>query len=373
MSWTYAQPVEIVFETGGLGRLAQICRGRGWQKGILVCDPYFADSGLARALLGESGGLLLGVYAKVTPNPLLEEVDACAALLRDCAADFAVAVGGGSAIDCAKAACAVAAGGGNARDYHSGQKALPTRGLPLVAVPTTAGTGTEATSVSVLTDPALGKKAPMGGPALYPRVALVDPALTVSLPPAVTASCGLDALSHALEAFWSKNHQPVCDALALHAAGLVFEWLPRAWENGADLAAREKMSEASVLAGLAFVLPKTAAAHAISFPLTNRYGLPHGEACAFTLGALCGINADERLEGFARSLGFAGAAQMGARIEEMKRRFGMRRTLREAGIPPDEVGELARLSRHPNLDNNPVPLDEAALVALFLSLQGDGA
>ncbi len=370
MNWNYTQPVEIIFKTGGLNELGALCTARGYSTGVLVCDPFFVGSGLADRTVAASGGRLVAIYSDVTPNPRTTEVDACAALLRKTGADFAVALGGGSSIDCAKAACAIAGAAKPVAAYHTGGTALPGNGLPLVAVPTTAGTGSEATSVAVLTDPDKGTKAPLGHPSLFPKIALIDPALTVSLPPYVTAYSGLDALSHALESFWSRGHQPICDAVALSAARLVFEWLPCAYTNGADITAREKMCEASILAGLAFALPKTAASHAISYPLTNVYGIPHGEACAFTLDSLCVINAGAeggRLNVFARQLGFADASAMGTRIEEMKKSMGMRCTLEAAGIPKGDLPKLAQLSKHPNLDNNPVALDEAALIQLFLS------
>ena len=372
MNWNYRQPVEILFETGGMEQLAALLRMRGYRRGILVCDPFFVGSGLAAQIQERADGRLVGVYSDVTPNPRIREVDACAALLRESGADFAVAVGGGSSIDCAKAACAVAAAQLPAAAYHTGGQALPSSPLPLIAAPTTAGTGSEVTSVAVLTDDEKGVKAPLGGPMLFPKLALVDPNLTRSLPPRATASCGLDALSHALEAFWSRGHQPVCDALAHYAARLVFDWLPAAVENGDDMQARAKMCEASVIAGLSFALPKTAAAHAISFPLTNVWGIPHGEACAFTLGALCRVNAGAekgRLDRFARELGFPDAAAMGDRIDAMKRDFGLRRTLDEAGIKLADLERLAQLSEHPNLHNNPVELDQNALVALFRKLR----
>ena len=189
------------------------------------------------------------------------------------------------------------------------------------------------------------------------------------MPKKVTASTGLDVISHAIEGFWSKGHQPVCDALALHAAKLAFDNILGAYEHGDDLTARENMCEASVIAGLAFTLPKTAASHACSFPLTSVYGLPHGEACAFTLDVLCTINAPAeggRLNGFARALGFADAAGMGRRITEIKRRTGMRCTLAEAGIKEEDLPDLAKRCHHPNMLNNPVELDDAAIIDMFM-------
>ena len=370
MGWNYAQPVEILFKTGGIAEIGTLCEMRGWLRGILVCDPFFVQNGLAETVCTHANGRIVKVYSDITPNPRVGEVDAVADLLRETGADFAVALGGGSAIDCAKTAAAVAAGNKPVAAYHTGSEPLPGKSVPLIAAPSTAGTGSEVTCVAVLTDGKKGVKSPLMHRNLYPKTAIIDPALTLSLPPAVTASTGLDALSHALEAFWSRGHQPICDALALAAARLVFEYLPRVYKNGADLEAREKMSEASVLAGLAFSLPKTAAAHAISFPLTHIYGMPHGEACAFTLDSLCTINAPAeggRLDIFARELGFTNAGDMGEAITGLKRQTGMRLTLGEAGIQPESLPELCRLSRHPNLDNNPVSLDDSALMALFSS------
>ncbi len=374
MRWTYSQPVEVVFEFGAIQQLDALCAARGYRKAVLICDPYFAKSGLADKLKEYSGGRIAAVYAEVTPNPRVTEVDKSAELLREVGADFGIALGGGSAIDCAKMACAISTSGFSAYELHSGEKNLNQcgGGLPLIVIPTTAGTGSEVTSVAVLTDDDRGVKAPINHPSLFPKLAIIDPELTISLPPQVTAASGLDALSHALEGFWSKGHQPICDAMALHAARLVFDNLLTAYTNGGDVNARERMCEASLIAGLAFALPKTAASHAISFPLTNKYGLPHGEACAFTLDKLCVINAeaeDGRLNDFAAKLGFKNAAEMAERIASIKKQTGMRTTLADAKIGDCEIGELVKFSKHPNLANNPVALDDNALKELFLSLR----
>jgi len=369
MNWSYSQPVEIYFESGAVKKLSQIIDNRGWRKGVLVCDPFFMRSGFSHEIEKYSGGKITAIYSDITPNPHVEEVDACAELIRKTGADFAVSLGGGSSLDCAKAACAVAHTGLSISAYHTGGKKLEGRGIPLIAVPTTAGTGSEVTCVSVLSDAKKGVKAPMANSYLYPALAVIDPELTISVPKQVTASTGLDALSHALEGFWSKNHQPICDALALHAARLVIDNLLPAYENGNNLFAREKMCEASVIAGLAFTLPKTAASHACSFPLTSVYGLPHGEACAFTLDLLCSINAsaeDGRLNKFAQQLSFKDADHLGQFITQLKRKTKMRCTLEEAGIIEDDLNDLAIKCHHPNMLNNPVELDDAAIIKMFL-------
>ena len=374
MSWNYVQPVEIIFETGGIKKLDDYLSRYGYSCGVLICDPFFASNGFADKIAEYSGDRIKEVYSEVTPNPQVDQVDKACEMIKRNDANFVIAFGGGSAIDCAKLGCALAVTDSTAREIHTGAKALTGGSVPLIAVPTTAGTGSEVTSVSVLSDPERHVKAPVGHASLFPKIALIDPELTLSVPAQVTASTGLDVLSHALEGFWSKNHQPICDAVALSAARLVFENLFAAYEDGSNLLAREKMCEASVMAGLAFCMPKTAASHAISFPLTNVYGMPHGEACAFTLDSLCAINAeveDGRLNKFAVELGFENAKAMGDEITQLKKAMGMKTTLREAGIPSDKLFELVQLCHHPNLDNNPVALSDDDLMLLFKSKTGE--
>ena len=162
------------------------------------------------------------------------------------------------------------------RSYHSEGAKLDGRHLPLIAIPTTAGTGSEVTPISVLDDPEKGIKAPLAHNNFFPKVALVDPELTLTLPRFVTACTGLDALAHAIEGYWSRNHQPICDVLALEAAKLVPEALSIVLEDGSNIGAREAMCRAALLAGMAFQIPKNAAVHACSFPISSRYHQPHG-------------------------------------------------------------------------------------------------
>lgn len=217
-----------------------------------------------------------------------------------------------------------------------------------------------------------GKKCPINSDSFYPAVALIDPELTVSMPPKVTASTGIDVLCHALEGFWSRGHQPVCDALALHACELVFRWLPVACADGTNREAREKMAEASVIAGLAFTLPKTTGSHACSFPLTNLYHIPHGEACGLTLDYFARINADcvgGRVQEFARKLGFGSAQAMADAIHQLKVTTGLRCDLKDLALTDAQVEELVRISHHPNLRNNPVEITDEILYDMYNSFR----
>ncbi len=365
-------PVKIIFGSGKVNELNDILIEFSCKKGILVCDPIFVENGLAEKVIESSKGKLIEIFSDITPNPTIENADDCTAVLRQYNADFAVALGGGSSIDCAKAACSIAGANDSIRDYHSGGKPILLENIiPLIVIPTTAGTGSEVTSVTVLTDNQKNLKAPLGNPLLYPKAAIIDPVLTLSVPKNVTASTGLDVLSHALEGFWSINHQPICDALALSAAKLVFKYLVEAYENPNDLEAREAMCEASLLAGIAFSHPKTSGPHACSFPLTNIYKMPHGEACAFTLDSFTKLNASAengRLNSFANDCGFLDANQMADRIAELKRLFGMRITLVEIGISDLLASKLVEKSMHPNMLNNPVNMDIDAVEKLYRTI-----
>ncbi len=371
MSFRYVQPVEIVFGAGACGKLADWLAGRGLCRALLLCDDFLIGAGAAARVREAAGGRVAAVRGGIRPNPTLQNVDDVVASLRAVSADALIAMGGGSVLDAGKIAAALCCETFAAADCHAGRAGLSGKRLPVVAIPTTAGTGSEVTMVSVLSDEQSGVKAPVGHPALFPSLALVDPELTYSLPPAVTASTGMDALSHALEAYWSVHHQPICDALAVRAAALCFANLLPAFENGGDLAARAGMSEASLLAGLAFALPKTAGVHACSYPLTASFGLPHGVACALTLDAFVRINKDAeagRVQALARELGFADADALAGRIRAMKQAMGLPCSLREAGIADEAAPGLARASLHPNLANNPVALSEADLAAMYRAL-----
>lgn len=372
MNWEYIQPVTIRFGNGIVNELGKAAAELGCSRGLLVSDPFFVQSGLAQQIQAASGGALVDIYSEISPNPEVTEVDACAARIRADGIDFLVALGGGSALDCAKAAGSICFTDESIRAYHGTGKPMPQKHLPLIAVPTTAGTGSEVTCVSVLSDHALGKKGPINSNAFYPALAVIDPELTYTLPPYMTASTGIDVLCHAVEGFWSKGHQPICDALALHASRIVFRYLPVACAEPSNREAREKMAEASVIAGLAFTLPKTTSSHACSFPLTNLLHIPHGEACGLTLDYFARINADARggeVHQFARDLGFRDMNDMADGIHRLKVQLGLRTDLKEYHLTDEQVADLVRISRHPNLYNNPVEITDGMLDAMYQSMR----
>lgn len=369
MAWDYIQPVKIHFGKGRVNEIKTIAAELGCKNGLLVADPFFFTNGLAKQIIENSEGAIAASFGELSPNPDVTEVDACAEVIRKNEIGFVVALGGGSSMDCAKAAASIALTEDSIRKYHGTGVAMPLEHLPLIAVPTTAGTGSEVTCVSVLSDHANGKKSPIVSDGFFPSVAVIDPELTYTMPPKVTAGTGIDVLCHAIEGFWSKGHQPICDAAALHASELVFKYLYRAYENPTDEEAREKMCEASVIAGLAFTLPKTTSSHACSFPLTNLLHIPHGEACGLTLDYFARINArgeeGYRIEEFAKKLGFADAEAMADEIHALKEKMGLRNDLKDLSLTEEQIADLVRISRHPNLYNNPVDITDEMLDEMY--------
>ena len=362
LEFVYAQPVKIFFGAGKFEGLGLILEELGLRRCVAVCDPFLREK--LEALREKLPGIC-AVYSNIQPNPQLAGAAAVAVLIREREADGVIGIGGGSTLDTAKFAAAIAYDGGEALDYFRGNRVFPTDHVPVITVPTTAGTGSEVTQVSVMSHGT--EKKTINHPAFMPKAALVDPLLTRSVPPRTTMNTGLDALAHALEGYWSRNHQPISDLMAVQAVRLVMENLEAAWRDGSDLEARTNMSLAALLGGLAFALPKTAGSHACSYPLSEDYGLPHGEACAFTLDSFVRLNADERLETLCRRAGLSGTEELVERIAALKALGGLRTRLSELGAV--DLDKLAHDSAvHPLMKNNPVPMDEAALRRMFEKL-----
>lgn len=376
MQWEFNLPVKLVFGSGKRNDLAKYIDEIGGSRGVLVCGNSFCKNGVADEFLRLGGGKIVEIFSDIRPNPTTDNVNDCVRLMREVDADFAVALGGGSPMDCCKAACAIVRGDDKIEPYHSLGKPISAKeAIPMIAVTTTSGTASEVTNISVLTDVNKNLKQPMNDPAMYPKIAVIDPELTLTVPPQVTASTGLDVLSHAIESYWSTLNQPICSACSIYAARLVFEWLEKAYTEPENLTAREKMAEASIVAGVAFSHPRTTGSHACSFPLTNIYGIPHGEACAFTLDYFVKFNAkhadsDGRLDALAKDCGFDSAYEMADEISAMKKRMGMRSRLSEIGCTSDEqIAELTKKSMSMLMKRNPIELNESDIGEMYNKLR----
>ena len=275
---------EVIDGEGSLAGLAQRVQDDGYQRVLLVTDASILRLGLAQPVIESCAelGLELAVFAEVTPDPAIAVIEAGVTAANAHAAQAIIAIGGGSVIDAAKmiGACVL-----NRKPITkmTGMFRVRKGMLPLYAAPTTAGTGSEATIAAVVSDPQAQRKLAILDLKLMPKVALLDPLLTVNLPAPITATTGMDALTHAIEAYLSRNALQRTDELALKAARLINTWLPKAYTNGQHVEARAQMSKAAMLAGQAFTQAGVGYVHAIAHGLGARYHIPHGLANAMVM------------------------------------------------------------------------------------------
>lgn len=269
----------VFFGEGALQRLHKVKNKRV----MIVTDNFMEKSGVAHRVAAYLKDCEITIFSDVVPDPPIEVVAAGVQCFQQCLPEVMIAVGGGSVIDAAKAIRVVA---GRITD------AVDTGVMECFAIPTTSGTGSEVTEYAVVTDLAKGIKYPLASRELRPVTAILDPELVVSAPPKVTADSGMDVLTHALEAYVSTGANDFSDALAEKAISLVVKWLPIAFENGQDLLAREKMHNASCMAGLAFNSAGLGLCHGIAHGIGGKLHMPHGRANAIVLPYILRFNAD---------------------------------------------------------------------------------
>jgi choline dehydrogenase len=368
-------PTRLVHGPGAITRLGDVLRELGVTRPLLVTDPGVTAAGLAERALEQLDDPV--VFDGVRPNPDIALVDEGAALYAESERDGLVGLGGGSSMDTAKAIGVVARHGGSIANYEWGHDPIVERIPPLVAIPTTAGTGSEVTLWAVVTDHDRKLKFNVGGtPLIGAHVALVDPELMLGLPPAVTAATGMDALSHAIECFTCDYHQPFNDAVALNAIELVATWLRAAVEDGSNLDARTQMAHAATLGGMAYGTESAGAAHAMSQSAGGVHDCPHGALTARVLGPVMEYNASAdpvRHARIARGLGVdtSGLEPLEsalAGVEELYRLtddVGIP-TMAELGFSEDEIPMLARIAfDDPQTVGNAREVDVAAYEEIY--------
>ena len=276
---------------------------------VLITDKFMVDSGMADMILKKlSNCKSVSVFSEVIPDPPMDLIERGIAFLDDKDCDVVVALGGGSSIDAAKAIVYMA------RKIELAQDPESTKRMKLIALPTTSGTGSEVTQFAVVTDSKTGVKIPLIDESLMPDIAILDPELVKSAPPFITADTGMDVITHALEAYVSETASDCSDCLAEKALELAFEYLPRAYRNGYDIKARDKMHRASCLAGMSFSLVNLGLNHGIAHALGAIFHIPHGRANALVLPYVIAFNADVAREGAKHSNDSAKKYQKVARI-----------------------------------------------------------
>jgi len=380
---TYQSPTRLVQRLGAIQELGREASQLGIRRPLLVTDAGVKAAGLLEVALDalRSSDVEPVVFDKVRANPGVELVDAGAREYKTQGCDGLVAIGGGSSMDTAKGIGVVAvhqdSKGGSILDYEWGHNPIAKRIPPMIAVPTTAGTGSEVTLWAVITDPKRKIKFNVGGtPNIASWVAVIDPELTVKLPPAVTAGTGMDALAHAVECFTMSYHQPFTDAVALLAMEYVARYLRVAFSQAGNLEARYHMSAAAMLAGLAYGTDSAGAAHAMSQTAGGVHDAPHGELTARLLGPVMEYNYSGEPERFARMAQAFGldtrgastweAAEMAVEyVHELTEDVGIR-GLQDLGFSEDEIPMLAdKAFADPQTIGNPRDVDAAAYQSIY--------
>ena len=306
-------PRQILVGGGSLARLGEVLRQFGFSRPLVVTDPWMVSSGTIGKCLAplNAAGMAVAVFSDTVPDPTDAVVEAGARVLRDGDFDVLVGFGGGSPMDTAKAMAILAAApeGAKMREFKVPAQA-DRAALPLVCVPTTAGTGSEATRFTVITDTETDEKMLIAGLGALPLAAVVDYELTFSLPPRITADTGIDSLTHALEAFVSRRANPASDLYAREAMRLIAPRLRQVWRAPDDAAARADMMLGATLAGLAFSNASVALVHGMSRPIGAHFHVPHGLSNAMLLPAVTGYSLNAALPRYAeaaRCMGVAGA------------------------------------------------------------------
>ena len=338
---------EFIFGIGARHRAAFYAQNMQARRALVVTDPGIIAAGWLDELnesLHESGVATV-VFDVVTPNPKDHEVMAGARRYRDEGCDVIIAIGGGSVIDCAKGIGIVSANGGHILDYE-GVDRIPRPGPPLICIPTTAGTSADISQFAIINNTDRRYKVAIISKSVVPDVALVDPETTTTMPPYLTACTGLDALTHAIEAYVSTASSPVVDVHALAAIRLIQENLTAAIDDPANTEARENMALASLQAGLAFSNASLGAVHAMAHSLGGYLDLPHGESNALLLDHVIRFNfsaARERYRNIAAIFGLAGADEraLGAAIAALRERCGIAAGLATRGVTRGTIEELA--------------------------------
>ena len=322
----------LEFGPGAVARVPALVDGLGGAAAFVVTDAGLRATGIVDRVVGDftAAGLWTEVFDGIGPNPSTTAVEHGATALRAFGSCVVVAIGGGSVLDAAKGIALLAT--------HHGARATddlwssPVAGLPLIAVPTTAGTGAETNGFGVVEDTCAKRKVYLGHASVRPRVAVLDPELTVGLPPAATAATGFDALVHGVESLASRGANPVSEAAAAQAVALVGRWLPVAVDDGTDLEARAQLLLGAHLAGQALTVSGLGLVHGIAHAVTAHTGTPHGVALASVNEQVMHWSADAAAEAYARAGAALGTADAVAGIAALVEGIRVRRPLHELGV-----------------------------------------
>ena len=378
-SFSINQPTRIVFGVNEIKQLSDLVRELGGSRVFLVADPGLQQAGIISRISAilDKAKIPFTLYDKVTPEPGLKLADQGLKLAKKNKADCVVGVGGGSALDIAKAISILLTNGGKAEDYL-GLGKIKLSGVPKIMIPTTSGTGAEVTFTAVFINEKTNSKGGMNGDPLYPDAAILDPTLTLSLPAHVTAATGIDAFTHALEAFVSTQSHAISDMYALEAIDLISNNLRLAYANPANLEARSAMLLGSLLGGKALATAGVGLVHAMAYPLGGMFNTAHGLANAILLPYVVEYNiigCPEKFTMIAQLMGYdteglplREAAQLAVEaIHQLNADIGIPNSLTALNIPTNKIPEMAKIALTVTrpVENNPRKPTVEEVIAIY--------
>lgn len=363
--FTFKIPQSIEFGMGSLKKLPKILKENQSQDVFLISDRGLESLGVVKKIQAiiEAGGIRCTTYLGTVPNPTVDVVNESTKLYKECGATSIVALGGGSSMDVAKATGVLAKYGGEITDYEGLHK-VPGPVVPIVAIPTTAGSGSEVTASAVITDESRNYKMSVISYEMLPKYAVLDPEMIMTAPASIAASCGIDALIHAMEAYLSKNASPFTDAMAEKAMMLIGENLRQFVANRQDEKAACAMMSGSTFAGIAFAWAKLGNVHAMSHPLSAHFHITHGVANAILLPIVMEYNALADRGRYEKIYNFiSGKAEpvknfdpqmLVEEIQRLNKAIGIPKTLSEMGVTEDKIEEMSEdAMKSPNVAVNP--------------------
>lgn len=374
------QPLtRFIFGVDSIDRLGELALGFSAKRVLIVSDPGVVraghfETGAARL---RTSGLEIASFHEFAENPTTEMVDRGVAAARQFQPDLLVGLGGGSSIDCCKGINFVYSCGGSMHDYHGVGKATGEM-LPMIAVPTTSGTGSEAQSFALISDAKTHVKMACGDPRAACKIALLDPRLTVTQPARVTTLTGIDALSHAIETYVTTRRNPMSLTFSRRAFGLLMTGFPRVLSDPGDLEARGQMQLGACLAGLAIETSMLGAAHATANPLTARFGISHGQAVGLMLPAVIQMNGEKHANWYEELLrevdpvaSFEDApVRLAERIRGLLRQAGLAVSLADLQVSEQAIPMLSREALQQWTGHfNPIPLDLQRAESLYTSVR----
>ena len=381
-SYEFRSVPRILCEAGALNRAGELMASLGARRVLIVCDPGIVRLGFASQICDalEQAGCVVDLFSEVSADPPAAIIRQAAAQARAYKADGVLGLGGGSSLDTAKLVALMINSEQPLESMYGTDQATGQR-APLILVPTTSGTGSEVTWVSVVTDDA-GQKKAVYAPQLLPDIALLDPCLTLGLPPAVTAATGLDAMVHAIEAYTSRTRKnPISDGLASTAIRLLGQNLERVLADGNDLAARSAMLQGSLMAGIAFVNASVAAIHGLAYPLGARFHVPHGHSNALVMAPVIRFNLPAAQSLYAELASHLLGEQFNdehaaasAFVQEMERLVscsGLETRLSQLNIPESAIASMADevvTSIRRLIDSNPADMSRTDVEAIYRSI-----